>query len=266
MSPLHHLTRHALLGLATALSTGRLGDPMSSMSLAEHVPVKLCDPVATELNRLAQAGMKPQHLAYLLRSIAEERELAQSQRDRINLVWTGQETSGSASRDTRIVAQELFSNAQHSVLIASYALDKGAKARELFQILADRMDNQPLLQARMFLNVQRSRGDRRPDSVLLRTFAAEFRKSIWPGERMPEVFHDPRSLSQKPGPKACLHAKCIVIDEERLLITSANFTEAAHERNIEAGVLMVDPVAARAMKSQFETLVTQDILKRVPGL
>ena len=83
---------------------------------------------------------------------------------------------------------------------------------------------------------------------------------------MPEVFHDPRSLSQKPGPKACLHAKCIVIDEERLLITSANFTEAAHERNIEAGVLMVDPVAARAMQSQFETLVAQDILKRVPGL
>ncbi|WP_309744892.1 hypothetical protein [Chamaesiphon sp. OTE_20_metabat_361] len=28
--------------------------------------------------------------------------------------------------------------------------------------------------------------------------------------------------------RACLHAKCVVIDEEYLLVTSANFTEAAH--------------------------------------
>jgi phosphatidylserine/phosphatidylglycerophosphate/cardiolipin synthase-like enzyme len=65
---------------------------------------------------------------------------------------------------------------------------------------------------------------------------------------------------------ACLHAKCVVVDEERLLITSANFTEAAHERNIEAGVLMRDRVVARAIRSQFEMLVVQGRLERVPGL
>jgi phosphatidylserine/phosphatidylglycerophosphate/cardiolipin synthase-like enzyme len=65
---------------------------------------------------------------------------------------------------------------------------------------------------------------------------------------------------------ACLHAKCVVVDEERLLITSANFTAAAHERNIEAGVLMRDRIVARAIRSQFEMLVSSGLLQRVPGL
>ena len=33
------------------------------------------------------------------------------------------------------------------------------------------------------------------DAVLLREFADTFRDKIWPGERLPEVFHDPRSLA-----------------------------------------------------------------------
>jgi phosphatidylserine/phosphatidylglycerophosphate/cardiolipin synthase-like enzyme len=65
---------------------------------------------------------------------------------------------------------------------------------------------------------------------------------------------------------ACLHAKCVVVDEERLLITSANFTEAAHERNIEAGVLMRDRTIAKAIRSQFEMLVVSKQIERVPGL
>ena len=66
--------------------------------------------------------------------------------------------------------------------------------------------------------------------------------------------------------RASLHAKCIVIDEKRALITSANFTEAAHERNIEAGTVITDTILARALKAQFDTLVDCGALKRVPGL
>jgi phosphatidylserine/phosphatidylglycerophosphate/cardiolipin synthase-like enzyme len=45
-----------------------------------------------------------------------------------------------------------------------------------------------------------------------------------------------------------------------------NFTEAANERNIEAGVLVSDRVLAKALRSQFERLVAQKILQRVPSL
>ena len=60
--------------------------------------------------------------------------------------------------------------------------------------------------------------------------------------------------------------KCIVIDEDRALITSANFTEAAHERNIEAGTVITDTILARSLRGQFDTLVDHGALKRVPGL
>lgn len=266
MSPFHHLSRPALIGLAAALETGRLTAPFYAATLTGHVPAAMRHDVAAELEKLHQMGMTTEHTAYMLRLVAQERTLSQTNRDRIDLVWTGHEVFSSESRDTSIVVRELFSTAQSSVLISSYALDKGRKGKELFQVLADRMDANSNLQVRMFLNVQRPHRSAASESVILRGFAETFRKEVWPGARLPEVFHDPRSLSTETGPKTCLHAKCVVVDEERLFVTSANFTEAAHERNIEAGVLVADPVAAKAMRSQFEALVDRKILRRVPGL
>jgi phosphatidylserine/phosphatidylglycerophosphate/cardiolipin synthase-like enzyme len=56
----------------------------------------------------------------------------------------------------------------------------------------------------------------------------------------------------------------VVVDEERAFITSANFTEAAQERNIEAGVLLSIPGIAKSLCSQFENLVSRSILKPLP--
>jgi phosphatidylserine/phosphatidylglycerophosphate/cardiolipin synthase-like enzyme len=210
--------------------------------------------------------MAAQQIAYMLDMLAEERAASQAKQDQIDLVWTGPENSGSESRDTGIVVRELFSSAKQSVLIASFALDQGRKGHELFRPLAARMDTNPALQVRMFLNVKRRYKDSTSSSILLRQFAEIFRHQIWPGKRLPEVFHDPRAVEMTADLNACLHAKCVVVDEERLLITSANFTEAAHERNIEAGILMTDRVIAKAIRSQFEMLCTRGALVRVPGL
>jgi phosphatidylserine/phosphatidylglycerophosphate/cardiolipin synthase-like enzyme len=159
----------------------------------------------------------------------------QQVRDRIELVWTGQEIAGSESRDTAVVAAN------------------------------------PALRVRMFLNVQRPHGNEEPETVLLKRFMDTFRRDIWVGNRLPEIFYDPRSLQGlrskslaiRTETKACLHAKCVVVDEERVLITSANFTEAAHERNIEAGLLLADAAVAKAVCSQFESLVARFKLKSV---
>ena len=98
-------------------------------------------------------GATPNHIAYTLRLLAAERESSQEVRERIDLVWTGQEVVGSESRDTSVVVRELFSTAKTSVLISSFAIDRGKKARELFGVLAERMDANSALQVRMFLNV-----------------------------------------------------------------------------------------------------------------
>jgi phosphatidylserine/phosphatidylglycerophosphate/cardiolipin synthase-like enzyme len=266
MSPFHALSRSALVGLAVALETERLTAPFFAARLTDEVPSRQRQAVALELQHLAQMGMQGHQIAYMLRLLAQERSTAQQQRDQIDLVWTGHEVLNSESRDTRVVVRELFSMAKHSVLISSYAIDKGRKSRELFQPLAAKMDENLDLRVRMFLNIQRPYQNKTPDSVLLREFADDFCKQVWPGQRRPEVFHDPRSLSTDVGPKACLHAKSVVIDGEHLLVTSANFTEAAHERNIEVGALIHDPQLSLALLTQFESLVAQNRLRQVPGI
>lgn len=260
------LSRPALVSLAAALETGRLSVPCSVASVESYVPEALCQGIVTEINRLYAMGATPKHIAYTLHLIAAERSASQEVRDRIELVWTGPEVVGSESRDTSIVVRDLFSIARHSVLISSFAIDRGEKAQQLFNELATRMDTNSQLQVRMFLNVPRPFKSEVAESILLREFADTFRNKIWPGKRLPKVFYDPRALAVGTEAKACLHAKCIVVDDECVFVTSANFTEAAHERNIEAGVLLSDPVAAKAMRSQFENLVIHKILRRVPGI
>ncbi|MBD2073042.1 phospholipase [Phormidium sp. FACHB-592] len=266
ISPLMSLSRPALTDLATALETERFSFPIYPFALASYVPEQLAGAIAAELNQLRQQGMSSAHMAYMLKLLTQERAIAQQKQEQTALVWTGPEVLGAESRDTAVVVRELFSSARHSVLLSSFAIDQGAKGYELFRPLANRMDANPTLNVRMFLNVKRQYTTTTPTSDLLRQFAETFRKYVWPGQRLPEVFHDPRALELSTHSNACLHAKCVVVDEERVFITSANFTEAAHQRNIEAGVLLSNRVTARAIRSQFEMLVTQKILQRVPGL
>lgn len=58
------------------------------------------------------------------------------------------------------------------------------------------------------------------------------------------------------GPaKGVLHAKAIVTYEQQVLITSANFTEAALDRNIEMGLTVRDRALALSIISRFRALV-----------
>ena len=51
---------------------------------------------------------------------------------------------------------------------------------------------------------------------------------FWPFEgNRPELYYDPRSAEN--FGVASLHAKCLVVDHEQTLITSANFTERGQE-------------------------------------
>jgi phospholipase D-like protein len=260
------LGRPAMLSLAAALESGRLRAPFAASGVARYAPSPLSVEVSAALAEMAALGMAPAAMGYTLRLLSQEREGAQALSDRVDLVWTGPEVAGSTSRDTAVVVRELFAAARKSVLVSSFAMDRDEKARNLFQPLAERMDALPELEVRMFLNVGRPYGSDAGDAEVLREFAETFHNRVWPGQHYPAVFHDPRALALGAGPRACLHAKCVVVDDERLLVTSANFTEAAHERNIEAGVVLADAGAARAMRLQFESLVTAGLLARVPGI
>jgi hypothetical protein len=106
------LSRPTLLKLATALENGRLSPPFLVSTIANYVPATLSQTVVDELNRLTGESVKCSHIAYTLRLLAAERSTSQQIRDRIELVWTGPEVTGSQSRDTSVVVRELFSNAK----------------------------------------------------------------------------------------------------------------------------------------------------------
>jgi phosphatidylserine/phosphatidylglycerophosphate/cardiolipin synthase-like enzyme len=260
-SPFPKLSLTMLSGLAAALEMGRLDAPFQPISISLYVSAQWVNDVSHEMDQLSAQGMTSAHIAYLLRMMIAERQAAQFHRDQVDLVWSGLETPGMESRDTQVVVQELFDRAEHNVLIATYAIDQQQKAAALFVKLAQKLDQRPAFQVRMFLNIPRPHGSQIKETELLHNFASTFQQKVWPGKRLPEVFYDPRSLSPGFGPKACLHAKCVVVDDLYLLITSANFTEAAHKRNLEAGVLLTDAIAARATQRQFEGLLKSKQLK-----
>ncbi len=255
------LGRSALLGLAEALASGRLGPPFTRSSVSHHIPDEHREVVLAALAEMHADGMAARHIAHALGLLAEERAAEQRMSDRVQLVWSPPELDHVDARDTVVVVQDLFRAAKKSILIVSYVLDAGKKAETLFGELAARMDNDPNLAVRIFVNIKRERHDNTASSELIKKFVERVRKEVWPGKRLPDFFYDPRSLVIISHQGASLHAKCVVTDGRWTLLTSANFTEAAQERNIEAGVLLDDPTFAQRVTRQFDLLVEDETLQ-----
>jgi phosphatidylserine/phosphatidylglycerophosphate/cardiolipin synthase-like enzyme len=261
---LHQLSLASLQGLAQALMGQCLILPLTITDLIPHVPDALLSDVFQNLNHLISQGFSLSQVGTVLNMIAQERIYKLQDRPPPELVWTGPEVPGAAGRDTRVVVQELFEAAQHTVLVSTYAIDQNTKADEIFKTLADRMDANPKLTVQFFVNLMGSHNSPISQEQQVRDFSHHFRDQIWPGQRLPEVFYDPRSISNSYGIRACLHSKCVIIDETTAFISSANFTEAAHNRNIEAGVLIKDRVVAKALQQQFQSLVAHGQLLLLP--
>jgi phosphatidylserine/phosphatidylglycerophosphate/cardiolipin synthase-like enzyme len=263
MNALDQLTDADLTGLASGLRSGRLHAPFTSASVARYCPPDQAEPVAAHLQGLHDEGMSSAHLALLAETIARARARRPDPADLVDLVWTGPETPGVTNRDTSVVVRDLFGSAESEVLVAGFAVYQG---RAVFRRLAERMAERPTLRVRFFLDVQRRAKDTSLPEELVRAFVRRFRTQEWPGEELPELYYDPRSLDPAAVKRSSLHAKCVVVDRRVAFVTSANFTEAAHTRNIEVGALVRCPRFADRLAGHFEALTRAGLLKRVtPG-
>lgn len=61
-----------------------------------------------------------------------------------------------------------------------------------------------------------------------------------------------------------MHAKILVVDRRKIFLTSANFTEAAQQRNVEMGLLCNTPHLAEQVCSYFEGLRNKQLLLPLP--
>ena len=258
--PLLSLAPSDLRALAGAIRMARLTAPYSELAIGQIIGSSVSHSVASSLQQLAQTGMEPAGLAGTLELLASALSERPKVEELVEIVATGPKVSGVANRDTAVVVSELFRQAERSVVVAGYAVYQGQK---VFQALAARMKERPELAVRMYLDIQRKLGDTSMDSELVKRFCHTFKTTQWPnGSRLPEIYYDPRGVVSDRAKAAALHAKCVVIDGREVFVSSANFTEAAQQRNIEIGLLLRSDHMARRITAFFDSLVEAGELKR----
>jgi phosphatidylserine/phosphatidylglycerophosphate/cardiolipin synthase-like enzyme len=247
-----------LVQVADALSQGRLTAPFSAVGIA-RLGVSNPQSLSVDLISFIDRGLQPVQLAILLREIVHQRQSLSSQGPTVELVVTGPD-SRKASRDTAVVVEQLFAEVQRSVLLVGFALYKGDV---IFRSLAERLDATPTLDVKLCLDISRRGTDTTRDQDLIARFAREFVEKNWSGQRRPKVYFDPRGLTMDAKARAVLHAKCIVIDNTNALITSANPTPAAYDRNIEIGVVVRGGSIPQQIANHFSSLIETGALREL---
>lgn len=208
----------------------RMRFPITETGLASHGLSHLSEAMAP------LGALDAPTLQTLLRVVIAERYYRPV--PRVDLVWTGPEAHVSTSRDTLVVVRELFESARKSVLIGGYAFDHG---KDIFAPLHE---------------VMKERG---VATLIFVNTVAGFLEKNWPfGEPLPEIYSDPRTADSEA--RVSLHAKCIVVDEAKSLVTSANFTDRGQTRNLEMGVLIEDPGLARRLVLQWRGLIESGLV------
>jgi phosphatidylserine/phosphatidylglycerophosphate/cardiolipin synthase-like enzyme len=239
--------------LLSAIERGRLECPFSEADLVDAGFHGFAADVVEAFEGVHAAGV----VAGLRMVIAERLHRPPP---RIDLVWTGPETRASIARSTHLVVQRLFESAQRSVIVGGYSFDSPEILEPLYRAVKERG-----VDARLFLDIDGTAATVDGVEAFAGAFIERFYRRVWTfGLRKPEIFYDPRTASPGP-PWASLHAKCIVVDDERSLITSANFTDRGQTRNIEAGVLIEDAGFASELAAQWRQLVSEGLVTRYAG-
>jgi phosphatidylserine/phosphatidylglycerophosphate/cardiolipin synthase-like enzyme len=247
-----------LAHVAAALFDGRLTAPFSAVSLA-RLGVSNPPGLAAELAGLAQAGFQSKQISMVLDAVIGERRAHEGAAVELELVVTGPDVRERA-RDTAVVVEQLFTEAKASVLVVGFALYDG---NLVFRRLAERLDAIPELKATLCLDISRRGTDTTKDIDLIARYAHEFRQRHWSGNRLPNFYFDPRGLMIDAKGRAVLHAKCIVVDGQTALVTSANPTPAAYTRNIELGVVVRGGPIPAQIVSHFSSLISTGVLRRL---
>lgn len=155
----------------------------------------------------------------------------------IDVVVTGPDSPAAPVRLTSEVVRQLIDSARHRVTLVSYAT---------YQV--------PLITAALDAAVARGV---QVDLILESpeflhggggaAAYAKYRTYHWPAE-------------QRDPPDAKLHAKAVIVDSRDVLLTSANMTNAAYDKNIELGVVCRGGTSAARVQKHFDALIARGVL------
>ncbi len=259
-----------LVRLLASIATGHLVPPFGLVALTHAGYGHLREALTP------YAALPPAALSLVIEAVLAERR--SRTHSRLDLVWSGTDRGPSLARYTKVVVPDLFSRAARFVTLAGYSFDHGER---MFEPLHRTMRERNVV-SRFFVDIhqlherlkQALRNERRKSRLepldraradSPRAYAEAvldlFVEHFWPFEGpRPEIYYDPRTADDQSF--ASLHAKCIVVDHEQTLITSANFTDRGQTRNIEVGVLIRDPLFAQSLEQQWFNLVSAGAVER----
>ena len=170
----------------------------------------------------------------------------------IEMLWSGPPPSGHlAARRIDQALYDLIASAKHEILLVTFAAVKVERLAGTLLKAAQRG-----VKVRLVLEfAEESEGQLSFDA--LKAFPAAL-------IAMAEVYYWPvekreRNQSGRPGK---LHAKLAAIDNV-VLVSSANLTDDAFNRNFELGIQLADPDVALWAKDHFQGLITDHILRRL---
>lgn len=205
------------------------------------------------LHHLAQAWeQRAPHLtgAELAAALLALRE-ARHREPSAEIAWTGPAGKSSSYRTTQELIHDLIDAAEQRLLVVTYAVTEVAslKAR-LESALARNVRIRFVLEHFDAFQQDSRAGDfKNLGSALLEAS----RIYIWPESNRTQVGSQWRGS---------LHTKCVVQDTRAVFLTSANWTAAAMDQNMEMGVLLPDPTIAEKVWSHFDDLIATRTLRQ----
>lgn len=195
--------------------------------------------------------LSPQALALMLRTSAASVTIFRRQVPSTQVAWTGPKVEGSFLRATREVVRELLRHARVELLVVGYwiaARDDGEGIiEEVIALLANAVMRG--VAVRVVFDA-RVRPDGKDNWGIL--------VSAWPSSTiLPKILTwrlpaDDQHLK--------LHAKVLVADRRDALVTSANLTSYAMDRNMEMGVRIIGHPAGDIAK-HFDLLEAAGVLE-----
>jgi phosphatidylserine/phosphatidylglycerophosphate/cardiolipin synthase-like enzyme len=255
------LPASSLLELGNALRGGALRFGVSAGMLAPFAGSRAGE-LATALQAVMASGCSTDALARMCHVLHAARARMESAEDSIFLALSGPDVAGTPVVSTPTMVRALFEEAERDVIVASYVF---YQCRELLAPLAARLDADPGFKVRFIVDLSHQRQcATEPLPIVANRFKANFLSDLWQGSREPEFWHDPRVFENEDRKQAgVMHAKVVIIDGTAALVTSANFTEAAQSRNIEAGVIVRQPHQVSRLRRYFEGLIDTGSLRSI---
>ncbi len=248
------------MDLAASLQGGRLSAGISQADV-RSICGDSWEGAWDELNAAHASGFSIPQLAVLVGAIYEARAYEPEADQLFELILTGPHMKGAEVTSTETMFHRMVDLAQDELIIAGYAFFNG---KALFGALAAKMQANPNFKVTFCVNIERKEHDTTSDDGIIIDYIKTFKRFNWTeGVRLPEIYYFPPALKTREQGKAVLHSKCVIIDGNQALVTSANFTGNAQRTNLEAGVLVKDRLMVRRLRTYFVSAIESRLLEKV---